>query len=128
MGICTPCKVCFNQMERLDGVYVLKTKLLSFYSHASAMWIYEMVSESRAAWQPTVYQMFTASHLSYMKILIPMYRFRAITFFDGATIFKKRWSFCQKKENTNRFLTQILSLVMDQTFTITFCSAAIFGK
>ncbi len=39
--------------------------------------------------QPAVYRTFSTNHLSYTKTLVPIYIFRAITFFDGAPKLKK---------------------------------------
>ncbi len=49
-----------------------------FDSHVRAMWVYGM---AKALGRPAVYRTFSTNHLSYIKTLVPIYIFRAITFF-----------------------------------------------
>ncbi len=48
---------------------------------------------AKALGQAAVYQTFSTNHFSYTKTLVPIYIFRAITFFDGADIFCAKIAF-----------------------------------
>ncbi len=53
-----------------------------FYSHAQVMWVYGMAKAlGRPAGWPAMYWTFNTNHLSYIKTLVLIYIFRAITFF-----------------------------------------------
>ncbi len=56
---------------------------------------------AKAVGRPAVYQTFSTNHLSYIKTLLPIYIFRAITFFLMVPgFFGKKWPFCSKINKT----------------------------
>ncbi len=62
-------------------------------SHAQAMWVYGMAKE--------LGRTFSTNHLSYIKTLVPISIFRAITFFWWCHHFwGKKWPFCPKIKKT----------------------------
>ncbi len=63
---------------------------------------------SRPSDWPAVYQTFSINHLSYNITLVPIYIFRAITFFYGATIFfKEKMAFLSQKIVMSCFLRNL---------------------
>ncbi len=58
-----------------------------FDSYAQAMWVYGM---AKALGRPAVYRTFNTNHFSYIKTLVPIYIFRAITFFRWCRHFLER--------------------------------------
>ncbi len=107
--------------ESTECAHNIITQLVSL--HASFTHMHQqcesMEWRKRCAGRPAVYRTFSTNHLSYTKTLVPIYIFRATTFFWWCChFFEKKWPFCPKIKN---FVVSCFSRSLNCSSSISRC-------